>query len=328
MTVIDRSATRIRLPVRLLRAVFNLVVGSLLCLSPLTALLVLGWLTRRMAARVDTRLGRADVHPGWVLGPRGKGWIVRFLGGLAANFRAGVMSAAGLAALTLPFTMLWLGAWWAGWENSFNKGYEQSAVGPVTWLLGALIALPILALLPMALAHAAAEGRLGAFFEFRRIKSLVGAAGWRVPQLALMSVVLCIPFLGLRALPVFVEGIVPGFADMTPAEKMQVAQAFDIAGAVLTFLIVLLLRDRASSIYARAVPCAARGRARAVWRDHDAFAIASKGSEPSRPMAALWFMISCAIWSGLPLLLLISQFMNYDPVLWVTHPLFLLPWAG
>lgn len=328
MTVIAPSATRIRLPVRLLRAVFNLVVGTLLCLSPLTALLVLGWLTRRMAARVDTGLGRAAGHPGWVLGPRGKGWIVRLLGGLAANFRAGVMSAAGLAALTLPFTMLWLGAWWAGWENSFNKGYEQSAVGPVTWLLGALIALPILAHLPIALAHASAEGRLGAFLEYRRIRSVVRAAGWRVPWLALMSVVLCVPFLGLRALPVFVEGIAPGFADMTPAGKMQIAQVFDIAGAALSFLIVLFLRDRASSIYARAVPSAARGRTKVVWRDHDALAIASTGGEPSRQMAALWLVIACAIWSGLPLLLVFSQFMNYNPVLWVTHPVFLLPWAG
>lgn len=328
MTALASPAAGARLPVRLLRAVFNFLVGSLLCLSPLTALLVLGWLTRRMAARVGARFGRVAVSPGWVLGPRGKGWIVRLLGGLAANIRAGVISVAGLGALTLPFTMLWLGAWWAGWENSFNKGYEQSAVGPVTWLLGALIALPILAHLPMALAHASAEERLSAFFEYRRIRSVVRAAGWRVPWLALMSVALCIPFLGLRALPVFIEGIVRGFADMTPAEQLQVAQVFDVAGGVLTFVILLFLRDRASSIYAYAVPRAARGRAKAAWKDHPAHDVGCTGGEPSRPMAALWLIISCAIWTGLPLLTVIGQFMNYAPVLWLTHPVYLLPWAG
>jgi hypothetical protein len=328
MTSLASPAATARLPVRLFRAMFNLVAGSVLCLSPLTALLALGWLSRRMAARVDARLGRAAVHPGWILGPRGKGWIVRLLGGLAANIRDGVIAAAGLAALTLPFTMLWLGAWWAGWENSFNKGYEQSAVGPVTWLLGALIALPILAHLPLALAHGSAEGRFGAFFEYRRIRSVFRAAGWRVAWLALVSVLLCVPFLGVRALPVFIEGIVPGFADMTAAEQLQIAQVFDFAGASLAFVIVLLLRDYASSIYARAVPCAARGHAKAVWQDHDAHAVDSKAREPSRPMAAFWLIMSCAIWSGLPILIVMGQFMNYAPVLWLTHPVFLLPWTG
>ncbi|MDJ0821231.1 MAG: hypothetical protein QNJ09_05380 [Paracoccaceae bacterium] len=328
MTALASPAARATPPARLLKAVFNLVMGSLLCLSPLTAVLVLGWLTRRMATRVHTRLGHAAEYPGWVLGPRGEGWIVRLMGGLAANIRAGVVSAVGLAALTLPFTTLWLGAWWAGWENSFNKGYEQSAVGPVVWLLGAMIALPILSHLPMALAYSSAEGRLGAFFECRRIRSVVRAAGWRMPWLAFLSVVLCLPFLGLRALAVFIEGIVPGFSDMTPAEQMQVAQVFDVAGAAVTFVSLLFLRDLASSIYARAVPRAARGRSMAVWQDHEALAAASKRREPSRPTAALWLLISCAIWSGLPILIVMSQFMNYTPILWLTHPVFLLPWAG
>lgn len=308
MTALARSAMVIRLPLWLLRVCLNLILGTLLCLSPLTALLVLGWLTRRMKARVDAHRGRPAIYPGWVLGPRGKGWIVRLLGGLAANIRAGVMTATGLAALTLPFSMLWLGAWWAGWENSFNKGYEQSAVGPVTWLIGALIALPILAHLPMALVHAATEQRLGAFFEFRRIRSVTRAAGWRVPWLALMSVVVSVPFFGLRALPVFVEGIVPGFSEMPAAEQMQVAQIFGLAGAALCFAVLVFLRDRASGIYARAA--------------------GSGGRTPSRAITALWLVISCAIWAGLPLLLLFGQFMNYTPVLWLTHPVFLLPWAG
>lgn len=328
MRAIASSAAGARLPTRLLRAVFNLVVGSLLCLSPLTALLVLGWLTRRMAARVHVRLERPADHNGWVLGPRGQGWIVRLLGGLASNIRAGVVSAAGLAALTLPFTMLWLGAWWAGWETSFNKGYEQSAVGPISWLIGAIIALPILAHLPLALAHASAEGRFGAFFEYRRIRSVFTAAGWRMAWLAFLSVGLCVTLLGLRALPVFIEGIVPGFADMTAAEQVQVAETFDVTGAALTFLIVLFLRDRASSIYALAAPRAARGRAAAVWMDHAAFRTACRGHEPSRPMAALWLVLSCVIWTGLPVLIVMSQFMNYAPVLWLTHPVFFLPWAG
>lgn len=328
MTALASPAAVAKLPVRLFRAVFNLAVGSVLCLSPLTAILALGWLSRRMAGRIGARLGQPADHPGWILGPRGQGWIIRLLGGLAANIRAGVISAAGLAALTLPFTMLWLGAWWAGWENSFNKGYEQSDVGPATWFLGTLIALPVLAHLPLALAHASAEGRFGAFFEYRRIRSVFRAAGWRVAWLASLSVVLCVPLFAVRALPVFIEGILPGFDDLQATEQRQVAQLLELVGAGLAFAIVLFLRDRASSIYALAARRAARGRARAAWKDCAALGTECIGREPSRPLAALWLILSCVIWLGLPILIVMSQFVNYTPVLWLTHPVFLLPWAG
>jgi len=87
-------------------------------------------------------------RPGWVMGPRGAGLVVRLLGGLGANVSAGVRMLAGLAIWTLPFTILWLGAWWAGWENSLNKGYEQAQIGPAVFLAGTILALPLLTLLP------------------------------------------------------------------------------------------------------------------------------------------------------------------------------------
>ena len=328
MTSSASQAAFVRLPVQLLRAAINLVVGTVLCLSPFTAVVVLGWLTRRMAARTDTSLGGPGGQPGWLVGPRNKGWIAWLLGGLAANIQTGLVTAAGLAALTLPFTVLWAGAWWAGWENSFNKGYEQSGVGPVIWLLGAAMAAPVLAHLPMALAHAAFERRFGAFFEWRRIRSVFAAAGWRMALLAFVSVFLCIPVFGLRALPVFVEGIVPGFPAMSPEQQMDIAAAFDLGGAALVFVVVCFLRDRASSIYAFAAPCAARGRAGTFWVGHATARAACRAGEPSRFMAALWLVLSIAIWSVLPVLMVMSQFMNYSSVLWLTHPVFLLPWAG
>lgn len=328
MTTLAARSSLVRLPLRLVRFVVDLMVGTLLCLSPLTAVLALGWLSRRMAARIGAGLGQSVEHPGWLLGARGGGWIVRLLGGLAANIRTGLRTAAGLAALTLPFTLLWAGAWWAGWENSFNKGYEQAAVGPAVWFIGAAMAGPVLAHLPLALAHASAEGRFGAFFEFRRIRSVFSAAGWRVVWLAVMSVVLSLPFFGMRALPVFVEGLVPGFAEMTPDAQAQVAQGFEFAGAALAFALVLFLRDRASGVYLRAVPRAAHGRQAAAWDNHAAQDVTPRGQAPSRFMAAVWLVLASAIWLALPVLIVMGQFMNYELILWLTHPVFLLPWAG
>lgn len=295
------------LPGRLIGLVRDLVVGTLLCLSPLTALIALGWLTRVMGATIARRTG-AEVQPvGWILGPRGQGGVTRIAGGLAANIRGGVLTAAGLAILTLPFTLAWLGAWWAGWENSFNKGYEQASVGPLVWMIATAVALPILAHLPFALAHFAAEGRFAAFFEVRRIRAVFAAAGWRAVWLAFLSSLAVVSFFGLRGLPVFVEGIIPGFAEMTPEDQMRVARGFTLFGAALAFGAMLFLRQRAAAIYARAC---------------------LRLDPPSRLARGLWLTLAMVLWLALPVAIVFGQFLNYDPLLWLTHPLILLPWAG
>lgn len=325
MTTLASNLSSVR---RIPRVFIDFVIGTLLCLSPLTAILVLGWMSRKMAARIDARLlGVAD-RPRWLLGSQDTGWFEWLFGGLAANIRSGIVTLVGLALLTLPFSVLWLGAWWGGWENSFNKGYEQSSIGPIVWFVGAAIALPILAHLPMALAHAASEKRFAAFFEWRRIRSAFRAAGWRVVWLALLTTVLSVPFFGMRALPVFVEGLVPGFTDMLPEDQLAVAQMFDLAGAALAFTLVLSLRLHAAAIYCVAAPRAAHGRDSALWDGHPASRVTPKRREPSRNMGAVWLLVSSVICIGIPAQIVVGQFMNYSPIFWLTHPIFLLPWAG
>jgi len=306
----------------------DLTIGTLLCASPLTALIALGWQVRRMGATVRRRWSEPTENPGWLMGRRDRGWTVWALGGLAANILSGITALVGLAALSLPFTVLWLGAWWVGWENSFNKGYEQAAVGPSVWFLASLVALPILTHLPFGLAHAAFEGKLSAFFEWRRIRSVVSSAGWRVAWLALMSGALCVPFFGMRAIPVFIEGVVPGFENMTHENQAQIAQWFDLFGAALAFVLVLFLRQRAACIYAIAVPRAAAGRFAHLWVGHTAQRVVPVGRTPTRVVSTFWLLIACVVWFGLPALIVMGQFMNYDSLLWLTHPMFLLPWAG
>lgn len=317
-----------RRPLCLLRMIRDLAVGSLLCLTPLTSLIALGWLTRSMAATINSRWEFDKQRPGWILGPRGAGWVTRGLGGLGANIRVGIQTAIGLAMLTLPFTAAWLGAWWAGWENSFNKGYEQAAIGPIVWLSAALLAVVSLAHLPFALAHAASEGRLGAFLEVRRIRSVVMAAGWRGPWLAVLSVTLSLPLVAMRAFPVFVEGIVPGFADMGIEERETVAGLLALLTAVYSFGLLQVLRNRAAVFYAYAAQQAASGGKAALWVGHKCASNQGSPRSASRALAPFWLGLSCAIWVGLVVQIVIMQFVNYDPWLWLTHPVYLLPWFG
>ncbi len=317
-----------RLPARLLGFVRDLIVGTLLCLSPLTAIIALGWLVRRMRARIRQRwYGEAEVT-GWLLGPKDRGWISRLFGGFAANIRAGLLATVGLFSLTLPFTLTWLGAWWAGWENSFNKGYEQAAVGPSVWLFATLLSLPILVHLPLALAHAASEDRFSAFWEWRRIRSVAASAGWRLVWLAVLSVILSVPFFGMRAIPAFIEGIVPEFADMTIAAQSEVARGFEFATAGLAFSCALIVRRQAAILYAIATPWAAGGRLAHLWVGHPVKNVATSGGTSNRMASTVWLIAAALIWGSVPVLIVGGQFMNYDPVLWLNHPVILLPWHG
>ncbi len=282
---------------RMVRGMVDLVVGGLLCTTPVTSLLALGWIARWMSA-----VHHRGPRPGWVMGPRGAGPVVRLMGGLGANIGAGVRMLAGLAMWTLPFTALWLGAWWAGWENSFNKGYEQAMIGPAVFLFATVLSLPMLTLLPYAAAHGAAEGRLGAFLGIRRIVGLAQGAGWRGLVLALLSVLAAVPLFGFVALPVFIEGLVPGFAALPPEGQSLYADLFLMASAGYGFVALWFLRHRAARICAR-------------------------DRTPGR-LSFLWLALSGLVWLALPVMLNLGQFMNYAAIRWINHPFYLLPWPG
>ena len=110
---------------RTMRGLKNLIIGTLFCTTPPTAILALGWTLRDMRATTVRKIASPDRLPtesvSWLLGPRGSGFISRWFGGLWLNTKTGLGGLFGLAFATLPFTGLWILSWWAGWENSFNK---------------------------------------------------------------------------------------------------------------------------------------------------------------------------------------------------------------
>jgi hypothetical protein len=317
---------------RLFHLILNGGIGTLLCTGPVTALVALGWLTRRSGHLARSRFGAVEDPPGWLFGPReaqGRetGRLTRTLGGLAANIRAGLMALTALLAWTLPFTLLWLGAWWAGWENSFNKGYEQAFVGPSVFLFGALLAALILPALPLVLAHMAAEDRLSAAFELRRLRSLLAQAGWRIPALSVLTAVFAIPFAGARGLITTATDWAPWIADLPPDALAELQGRIALALAALAFTIVWILRALASRIYATAAARAA-GLRPGLWDGTEA----AEGAVPARPrsriLTALWYALAGAATLGLAFLILAGQFLDHAWWRWLFHPALTLPWAG
>jgi hypothetical protein len=233
------------------------------------------------------------------------------MGGLAENIRIGLCTGLGLALWTLPFSLLWLGSWWAGWDNSFNKGYEQAVIGPAVWLVGAGLAAVSLTFVPFAVAHAAATQPLAGFADLRQISRLAAAAGWRTPWLAALSGLLSLPVLASRALPAFLDQAMPGFSEMSPGAQADIAANLALAAAAASFVALVILRDQAARAYVRAS---------ARRADHR--------PALTRTGAAIGIALAIALQAALIFQIVVGQFANYAPALWLTHPVYMLPWSG
>lgn len=310
----------------------NGVVGTLLCAGPVTAVLALGWLTRRQGHLARARFGTTEEAPGWLLGPheangRPTGRLARTLGGLAANIRTGLVALTALLAWTLPFTLLWLGSWWAGWENSFNKGYEQAFVGPSVFLFGAALAALILPALPLMLAHLAAEDRLSAAFELRRLRSLVAQAGWRVPALMALTALAALPFAAARGLITTATDWAPWVQDLTAEDAAALQGQIALALSAIAFLSTWVLRGLAARAYATAAPRAA-GLKPGLWDGAQATEAAVPARTRSRLTTAVWYGLAMAFTLPLSFLILAGQFFDHAWWRWLFHPLLTLPWAG
>jgi len=332
MTALTRPAYGPGRLARLGRLILNGAIGTLLCTGPVTAVIALGWLARRSGHHARSQFGAVEEAPGWLLGPREwqgrpSGRIARGLGGLGANIRAGLMALTALLVWTLPFTLLWLGAWWAGWENSFNKGYEQAFVGPSVFLLGVIGAALVLPALPLVFAHLATEDRLSAAFELRRLRSVVAQAGWRVPALSLLASLLALPFAGARGLITTATDWAPWIADLSPDQLSTLQAQITLVLAALAFLSVWLTRSLAPRSYAPAAARAA-GLKPGLWDGTSA----AEGAEPASPrprsLVALWYGLAMAFTLGLAFLILAGQFLDHAWWRWVFHPALTLPWAG
>ena len=324
MTVAEVIDPRKSVIWRWLGAFRTLIIGTLLCMTPVTAGLVLGWLMRRMRWQAGVP---GETRPTWLVGARGSGVLGRSVGGLAANVREGVLAALSLFFATMPFSVIWLLSWWAGWENSFSKGYEQAWVGPSLGMTGVLVFSLTMIWLPMALVHQAVENRALALFEWRKVRSVVRHTRWDYVVFAIVSVVLALPLFGQRALVVFASDLIPGFDSMSAQDVADIATAITFATAGYVFVSLVYLRGWSARIYGRAVARALGGPDASLW-EQTLLQVSLLRGRSWKVTHWVRAILLAVIWSGLTMQIFIGQFMNHDWHLWVTHPFTLLPWAG
>ena len=336
------------------------LLGVLSSLTPLSAVILMGWLTRLSelktikflvmqtpddtTTKIAARLSTADVlskWPNWFAGnptflpehaPTNS--LSPYLGGLSANITMGLKSLFALAILTLPFSTLWLLGWWSGWQNSFTKGYENAFAGPVISIIGIAIALISLSYLPMAWAHFSLERRISAFFEIGRVLHLVRVAGWRYLLLALCYVFASLPIFFATVSPIFIEQMRPDILSMAPDEIEGLRGGFHFWTSVYLVAAHIFLTSLGARIYARSLT-GLHASDRQEWNELRLIQIAEKYAIDINPVkkplpgmipAAFMAIFLAVIWFGFVAQIYVGQFMNYKWWSWLNHPLIQIPW--
>jgi hypothetical protein len=370
-------AQRCAAPSRSRRIVFAPVKffwGMALCQSVLGALAVTGWTYRLMQRfvlkqwwKLSLSAGKGDsfaafvagderteghVHwPNWLVAQNFRGTIRRRAEALFTsvwlNVRLGVQGIFNTWVLTLPACVLMLFGWYDGWNNSFNKGYEQFLVGPgISWL-GIMLFIAAMLYTPMAQARQAVTGHWRSFYQFRLVWTLVRRRWLACFGLALLYALCSVPLLILGAIVMFLPNINPKLADLTPARTIQVLNSYFFWSALFVFPAFVLLRLVAARIYGTALVKAVQTGAvdqealgenewQALHRlellqvdpprlRHPVLRIVTWAG--TRAGRITFGFLTGLIWFAFIVELYVVQFFNYRGAqVWLNQPLVHLPW--
>ena len=176
------------------------------------------------------------------------------LGGLVTNFLEGVRMVGATLCVTGPGCFLMLAGWRYGWDNSFNKGYEQALTGRITALIGIFLFIPALWYVPMGWSHLAATGRFRSFFDRRLIFALT--------KFRLLSITFWMAGLVVLAFPLHVAWVrvynaveeFPWLADATEEQVRGFGESYVFNTALLLVPLFLIPRVLAARIYRGGLP--------------------------------------------------------------------------
>ncbi len=370
-----------------LKWIWLIVVGTLFCQMSIVALIVVGWTQRYMQRCVvrrwyrikkgkflpreweafvgqDEELAYLKKAPNWFWRQPGVPWpqktpgvkgFMKLLGlrlvfplhSFGKNLLIGFKAIINIWIFTMPACVLWLYSWHAGWNNSFNKIYEQAYIGPVTGILGIILFIAAMFYVPMAHTRQAATGQWRSFFEFGLVWNLVRQQWLSVIGLALLFSLFSLPLSVLKMAPVFMMQGDSNLATMSDLELLGFLRGYYFFVGLLGFIAYVLLRVVSARIYAKGViRCVETGNIkigqltsieRRVMGRLDVKPEAPKEPRHVVVRAGAWtgrrlvgvtgFAALVVIWFSFAAQIYVSEFFNYHPVrAWMNQPLVQLPW--
>ncbi len=266
-------------------AVWKFLFGVLLTQTLLGSILVVGWTWRAAQRAVQKRWWKlsgatgacfcdfvqcSSFHrslggwPNWIL-EHNRAWLSAhrtpgsaklarigksLVHSLWLNLKIGVQAIFNTWVLTMPGCVMMLFSWYAGWHNSFNKGYEQAIVGPVTGFGGIALFIAAMYYVPMAQIRQASTGDWRAFYQFKLVWQLIRKKWLACFALALLYTAFSVPVTILKTVPEFFIQMNPSLADRSPAELLKFAKTYYFYSAFILFAAFVILRIAAARIYA------------------------------------------------------------------------------
>lgn len=266
---------------------------------------------------------------------------------LFRNIRLGIQGILTTWSLTMPACLLWLFAWYDGWNNSFNKGYEQAVVGPLVFILGIILFVVSMLYVPMAQARFASTGAWRSFFQFRLVWRLVRQEWLSCLFLAGLYALFAFPVNILKTFPEFFPQIRPELELLTAEEAIGFLKIYFFWVMLFVLPVFVGLRFVAARIYASGI---VRGLRRGTITEEDLSeneweALHRLGLIEAPEPASHHIIVKMLAWiatragritSGLLIgtfwflfvfQILISEFFNFHPIVgWLNQPLVQLPW--
>ena len=371
---------------RILFAPIKFLLGMFSCQSVLGSLAVVGWTHRFMQRTVlkrwwrqsgpaggcptfsdfiasDPRM-RGHLHwPNWLLAQNFREAVRRspdvsrvrhvlnvlkaLLHSFWANVRIGVQGIFNTWVLTLPGCILWLFAWFAGWNNSFNKGYEHAWIGPATGFVGIVLFIAAMLYVPLAQARQAVTGDWRRFYDFRLVWTIVRRRWPACLGLAALYSLCSVPIMVLVAVVMSLPQINPKLLDATPEQVGAVLSSYFFWSAAFVLPAFVFVRWVAARIYGSTLLKAVQSGAvpedalaEMEWQALHRLNLLQVQPQPQRHpfvRAIAWagtragritFGVATAlVWFTFVAQIFILQFFNYlGAPGWLNQPLVQLPW--
>jgi hypothetical protein len=312
-------------------------------------------------ARGETTAGM-EHSPNWILGDGGfegarraaretpgvlrkPGAVIGALTrGLGRNALIGVQGLFNTFVLTLLPGLLWTFGWYAGWDNSFHKGYEQYANGIIISWIGVFLFIAVMFYVPMAQARQAVTGNWRAFYQFRTIWGLVQRRQTKCLLLAGCFSLVSLPLSITKVAP-FILGQSTGGQSYTGA--LNTLTQFYFFASIAGFLAYVGLRLLVTRVYAGAVVEAVREGALAPEalgeferatlgrlgllapegpkREHLAIKVVKTAVRPAWRFATI--VATAIVWFTFVAQIYVSEFLVYHPIRgFMNQSLVQVPW--
>lgn len=274
-------------------------------------------------------------------------FVSQYLGSLWLNLRLGFLAIVNTLVITGPATALWVFSWYAGWDNSFNKGYEQAPVGPITGFSGVGLFILAMMYVPIAQARQAISGDWRVFYQFRLNIRLMRVCWLWMLLLAGVYALASVPVHMIRVFPYFLHVANPNFAEMSATQQIDFMGSYYFWTAWIVFGLFIAVHLASTRIYAAGVLRALKAdrvdpaelssfERRALER----LGLVVTADNADRHVliravvgGSTWFAKAGAIvalfvvWYMFTAQIFVAQFINYQPFrAWVNQPLVHTPW--